>query len=45
VSWESSLYSSPFAIVHSNPGVKQCSLTSFCHPEVNDVISKIIVRG
>ena len=39
------LYPSPFAIVHSNPAVKQCTLTSFCHPEVNDLISKIIVRG
>ena len=37
------LYSSPFAIIHSNPAVKQSTLPHFaiCHPEVNDVISKL----
>ena len=36
------LYSSPFAIIHSNPAVKQSTLPHFaiCHPDVNDVISK-----
>ena len=32
-----------FAIIHSNPAVKQSTLPSFaiCHPEVNDVITKL----
>ena len=43
MSWESLLYSSPFAIIHSNPAVKKSVLPSFaiCHPELNDTIAKL----
>ena len=36
-----------FAIVHSNPAVNRAPFPPFaiCHPEVNDVISQLRVRG